>query len=203
MLRGELAAIVIGEAPPLRDGAPDYTEATFTLRRPEFERLQSHLEAVDTSGWPVPQQVDWRIVRAKMNGYDFNERVLRPWARDPAYYKSLWTARSDVPAHEGPTHPATTEIWTYEFPLSPEERERLLGDLSVIPPLNEQAKLNLTGNARELWIAGIRTIRRQSEDLQAVLDQPGVAEDADLVAAVEAAVASTDDLAAWLETEAE
>lgn len=190
------------EAPPLRDGAPDYTAETFEKRRPAFEKLRARLLAIDTAGWPVAQQVDWHIIWAEMNGYGFNQRVLQPWARDPAFYKSLWTARSDVPAHEGPTHHRTTEIWTYSFPLSPSERERLLDDLGVIPPLNAQAKLNLTGNARDLWIAGIRDIRRQSGDLKAILEQPGVGEDAALVAAIEAAIASTDDLAAWLEAEA-
>jgi len=191
------------EKPPLRDGAPDYTAATFEERHPEFKNLQAKLLAFDTSGWTTPQKVDWYIVWAEMNGYDFNHRVLQPWVRDPAFYKSLWTARSDVPAHEGPTHHMTTEIWTYEFPLSPAERERLLGDLSVIPPLNEQAQLNLTGNARDLWVTGIRDIRGQSEDLKAIKERPGVSDDAELVAAIDAAVASTDEFAAWLEAEAD
>lgn len=191
------------ETPPLRDGAPDYTAATFKKRYPEFKKLQANLSTIDTSGWPVEQQVDWYIVWAEMNGYDFNHRILQPWVRDPAYYKSLWTARSDVPAHEGPTHHMTTEIWTYAFPLSAEERERLLGDLSVIPPLNEQAKLNLTGNAKDLWVTGIRDIRSQSNNLKAILEQPGVKEDAGLVASIDAAVAATDDLVAWLEAEAD
>ena len=190
------------EQPPLRDDAPDYTVETFEKRQPRFEELRSELTAMDTAGWPIDQQVDWYIVWAEMNGYEFNHRVLKPWVRDPAYYKSLWTARSDVPAHEGPTHHMTTEIWTYEFPLSAEEKERLLSDLRVIPPLNEQAKQNLTGNARDLWVAGIRDIQTQSEDLKAILDQPGVADDSDLTEAIEAAVASTDDLANWLEKEA-
>ena len=190
------------ELAPLRDGAPDYSAGSFERRRPGFEQLQARLLAMDTSGWTVPQRVDWHIVRAEMNGYDFNQRVLRPWARDPAFYKSLWTSRSDVPAHEGPTHHRTTEIWTYAFPLSPAEKERLLGDLRVIPPLNAQARLNLTGNARDLWITGIRDIRTQSIELQEILDQPGVRDDPDLAQAVQAAVASTDELAAWLETEA-
>ena len=53
-----------------------------------------------------------------MNGLDFDLRVLRPWARDPAFYKSIWTGQSDTPAHEGPTHHAVVELWTYTFPLS-------------------------------------------------------------------------------------
>ncbi len=191
------------EHPPLLDGAPDYTAETFARRRPEYEALRKRLFALDTTGWSIAQQVDWHIVWAEMNGYDFNQRVLRPWARDPAFYKSLWTYRSDVPAHEGPTHHATTEIWTYEFPLSAAEKERLLGDLQVIPPLNRQARRNLTGNAKDLWFAGIRDIRTQSKNLMAILQQPGVKDDPALAAALEAAVASTDELAAWLEKEAQ
>jgi hypothetical protein len=190
------------ERPPLRDGAPDYTVQTFEERRPEFEALQNILLAFDTTGWSIEQKVDWHLVWAEMNGYDFNDRILKPWARDPAYYKSLWNSRSDVPAHEGPTNHMTTEIWTYSFPLSTEERERLLGDLSVIPPFTEQAKLNLTGNAKELWVAGIRDIRSQSSNLKSMMDLPGIREDADLISSIETAVSSTDDLVLWLEEEA-
>ena len=190
------------EHPPLREGAPDYTAETFEKRWPEFKKLEARLLALDTAGWTVAQRVDWQIVRAEMNGYDFNQRVLQPWARDPAFYKSLWTERSDVPAHEGPTHHRTTEIWTYAFPLSPSERDRLLSDLHVIPPLNAQARRNLTGNARDLWVAGIRDIRAQSADLKDILGQAGVKDDPGLVAAIQAAITSTDELAAWLEAEA-
>ena len=68
-----------------------------------------------------------------MNGFDFNYRVLQPWARDPVFYQSIWMQRSDVPGHEGPSHHALTELWTYAFPLSGSEEQRLLEDLSVIP----------------------------------------------------------------------
>ncbi len=190
------------ETPPLRNGAPDYTAETFEKRWPEFKKIQARLNAIDASNWPVEQQVDWHIVWAEMNGYDFNHRILKPWVRDPAFYKSLWTYRSDVPAHEGPTNHGTTEIWTYDFPLSTTEKERLLGDLRVIPSLNEQAQLNLTGNAKDLWIAGIRDIRSQSVDLKNILDQTGVKEDAELVSTVQAAINSTNEFAEWLEAEA-
>lgn len=189
------------ENPPLLNGAPDYTAETFAERRPAFEQLRTKLTMIDTSGWPVDQRVDWTLVWAEMNGYDFNQRVLRPWARDPAYYKSLWTYRSDVPAHEGPTHHATTEIWAYEFPLSSSERERLINDLKVIPPLNQQAQRNLTGNARDLWVAGIRDIQTQSENLRAILQKPGVAEDEGLKQVIQDAINATDKFATWLQAE--
>ena len=191
------------EKPPLRDGAPDYTKETFNDRQPKFEALRSRFKAIDTSGWTIKNKVDWHIVKAEMNGYDFNYRILKPWERDPAFYTSLWLDRSDVPAHEGPTHHMTTELWTYAFPLSKEKRAELLKDLSVIPALNKQAKINLTGNAKELWIAGIRTIRNQSEELKNIITFDGVSKDKKLISAVNAAIASTDDLVVWLKAEAE
>jgi hypothetical protein len=191
------------EKPPVKDGAPDYTNETFDRRHPEFEKLQARLHAIDTAGWSVPDRADWMIVWAEMNGYDFNYRILKPWQRDPAFYKSVYTYKSDVPAHEGPTHHMTTEIWTYAFPLSPDERSRLLDDLRVIPPLNAQAMINLTGNARDLWIAGIRDIRRQRSDLEAILEQPGVEKDTELREALETAAVSTEELVTWLEAEAQ
>ena len=190
------------ETPPLLEGAPDYTAAGRKARWPEFKNLQAALETIDTTGWATPQKVDWTIVWAEMNGYDFNERVLRSWVRDPAFYKSVWMARSDVPAHEGPTHHRTTEVWTYEFPLSPAARERFLKDLRVIPALNTQAMKNLTGNARELWIAGIRDIRQQSEDLKGMLSLPGVGSDPEVTKAISDAIRSTDSFAQWLEKQA-
>lgn len=190
------------ETPPLLNGAPDYTASSFERRHAAFIDLQSRLSAIDTTGWEISKQVDWRLVRAEMNGYDFNYRVLKPWERDPAYYKSLWMAQSDVPAHEGPTHHATTELWTYSFPLSSEEKSRLLGDLQVIPALNEQARTNLTGNARDLWVTGIRDIRTQSLNLSGMLDLAGVSEDSELAEAIHLAIDSTDALVQWLEEEA-
>jgi len=186
------------EKPPLRDGAPDYTATTFKERQPEFLNLQQMLKTIDTSNWSIAHKVDWMIVWAEMNGYDFNYRILKPWARDPAFYKSTFTYRSDVPAHEGPTHHMTTEIWTYTFPLTKVEREQLVDDLRVIPPLNQQAKINLTGNAKDLWITGIRDIETQARNLASLLEKPGVATDKELVSVIVSAQQATDDLISWL-----
>jgi hypothetical protein len=189
------------EKPPLREGAPDYTKETFKKRWAGFKDLQQKLKAIDTTDWPIAQQVDWHIINAEMNGYDFNQRVLQPWVRDPAYYKTLWMYRSDVPAHEGPTHHMTTELWTYEFPLSREERKRLLSDLAVISPLNAQAKINLTGNAKDLWIAGIRDIESQGKNLKNIKNLPGISSDKEILKVINTAIKSNDDLVLWLHQE--
>ena len=151
------------ESPPLLGGAPDYTRERLKEDRKVFRVLQKRLNKINVSRWPVPQQVDWHVVRAEMNGYDFNYRVLKPWERDPAFYQTIWTYKSDVPAHEGPTNHAVLELWTYSFPLTQNEQKRLAKELRVIPPLLEQARENLTGNARDLWVAGTENFRVQEK----------------------------------------
>ncbi|MGI9223686.1 MAG: hypothetical protein ACR2QX_04345 [Woeseiaceae bacterium] len=191
------------ETPPLLDGAPNYTTEEFEARQPQYLELRKRLEAFDIGDWPVPQQVDWHLVRAEMNGYDFNRRVLMPWARDPAYYNTIWMARSDVPAHEGPTHHAVVEVWTYDFPLSPDEERRLIDELSVIPPLMEQAQRNLTGNARDLWVTGLHDVRRDREDLKQLQSMIGETVSDELLAAIADARAAIGSLVEWLVFEAE
>jgi hypothetical protein len=190
------------ESPPLRNAAPDYTDEGFAARQEDFEVLRQRLDAFETDEWPVSEQVDWHLIRAEMNGYDFNRRVLMPWARDPAFYDSIWMSRSDVPAHEGPTHHAVIEVWTYEFPLSPNEQQRLIKQLEVVPPLIAQARENLTGNARDLWVTGIRDIRQDVSDLDQLAGMIGDSTDDELATAIAKARRATVDFADWLEQQA-
>ena len=191
------------EDPPLLNGAPDYTPKRFAKDHQIFQELEKRLNKIKIGDWPTSCQVDWHIVRAEMNGYDFNYRVLKPWVRDPAYYQTVWMDQSDVPAHEGPTNHATLEFWTYQFPISSDEENRLSKDLKVIPPLLKQARENLTGNARDLWIAGIENIKGQTRDLDRIAEnimssnpQP------ELTAALKDAQKATVDFIGWLEKQA-
>jgi uncharacterized protein (DUF885 family) len=189
------------ERPPLRDGAPDYTVATLARKREGLAKFEARLAAIDTKGWSVPEQIDWQIVRAEMNGLDFDLRVLKPWERDPAFYQSVWTEQSDTPAHEGPMHHAPVELWTYSFPLTADAERKLTAELRTIPPLVTQARLNLTGNAHDLWLAGTGTMQNQVAAL-ASLDKTTVKGSADLRNAIKAAHTATTEFVAWLEREA-
>lgn len=189
------------EHPGLLNGAPDYTAANMARQHLELEFFQQRLAAFRIQDWPIEQQVDWHLVRAEMNGMDFNMRVLRPWARDPAFYTSLWSAQSDTPAHEGPMHHAPVELWTYEFPLSVEQQAQLGAELAGIPPLLEQARLNLTGNAADLWVAGIKNIDTQASDLRELADRTTTASP-EFKKQLEAATAATMAFSGWLREQA-
>ena len=188
------------EDPPRLNGAPDYTADRFKKDHRAFKDLQDRLTQIPIDDWPIPAQVDWHIVRAEMNGYDFNYRVLQPWVRDPAYYQTIWMHQSDVPAHEGPTNHATLEFWTYQFPLTHDEEKRLTNDLKVIPPFLDQARGNLTGNARDLWVAGIENFKQQVRDLEKIAGKlEGSKAHYDILVELENAQDATKDFIAWLE----
>ena len=189
------------ENPPLLNGAPNYTKNSFNKRHVEFKKLKARLKKIDISDWEKAQKIDFEVVLAEMNGYDFNYRVLRPWQRDPAFYQTIWTYQSDVPAHEGPTNHAVLELWTYSFPLTKQEKERLTKELLVIPPLLKQARKNLTGNAKDLWVAGIKNLEKQEKVLVGLEKKINNKTPA-LVAALEKAKQETSFFVAWLKKEA-
>ncbi len=187
--------------PPLRDGAPDYTAATFVRRLQELQGFRNRLEAIDSSAWPVEARVDQALVRAEMNGFDFYARVLRPWARDPAYYQSVWAEQSDTPAHEGTTHHDLVELWTYSYPLSRSDEATLARQLAIVPPLLAQARGNLTGDAHDLWVTGTGTMRGQVAALDALAEQTSGSGRA-LRSAIRAAREATAGFVEWLDAEA-
>ena len=189
------------EQPPLQNGIPDYSQISFDKRWPQFQALKTRLENLPKEQWPTRQQIDWHILWAEMNGYIFNYKVLKSWERDPAFYKSIWTDQSDVPAHEGPTHHAVTEVWQYSFPLDQASSKKMVASIQIIPGLYAQAKKNLTGNARDLWIAGIRDHQGQYKDLEALLLAPGVGQNTALVSVIHEAMKSTEDFVNWLTKE--
>lgn len=189
------------ERPGQKNGAPDYTAAAVAARQVRLKSFRSRLASLDPSGWPLEHQVDHALVRALMNGLDFDLRVLRPWARDPAFYKSLWTEQSDTPDHEGPTHHAVVELWRYPVPLSAADEERLAVELRTIAPLLAQARVNLVGNARDLWDTGTGTMAQQVADLDA-LDHNVAATSTSLKSAIQSARAATAEFVQWLARQA-
>jgi hypothetical protein len=188
------------ESPQVVDGVPDYSVAAMAAQHEALADWQARLQGLDPGGWSRAEQIDWHLVRAEMNGLDFDHRVRRPWARDPAFYVMMYPAESDVPAHEGPVIHGWIDTWTYDYPLSVEDAAELAERIGAIPAVLEQARTNLTGNARDLWHAGLRSFHGQSADLDAFGERV-MGTDAALDAAIVAAREATDAFHDWLEAE--
>jgi hypothetical protein len=189
------------QAPRVVNGVPDYSAGAMTTQRQGLPAFERRLAAIDPSGLPVSQQVDWHLVRAEMHGLDFDHRVLRPWANNPAFYVTVFPGRSDQPAREGPHAAGAVELWSYTYPLTSRDAEQLASSLQGIPALLAQAKQNLVGTGSDLWVHGAQSIKQQRvslERLRARLADPP----ASLTTAIERAQEATDEFAAWLDAEA-
>jgi hypothetical protein len=95
----------------------------------DLGKYQSRLAAIDPSGWSVAEQIDYHLVRAEMNGLDFELRILRPWERDPAFYGGRRGGLERLP----------------RLPLEEARIAEFRSRLQAIPESYEQAKKNLGG----------------------------------------------------------
>jgi uncharacterized protein DUF885 len=187
------------QKPKLVGGVPDYTASAMATQHRELASWRKRLAAIDPGGWPIPHQVDWHVVRAEMNGLDFDHRVLKPWANNPGFYVTVFPEESDQPAREGPFAYGAVELWSYTFPLDARSSAEVATGIRAIPGLLDQARKNLVGKGRDLWIYGAKSIRQQSADLAALASK---LTDGPLEADVERAKKATDDFAAWLDSKA-
>jgi hypothetical protein len=190
------------QAPVLVNGVPDYRAAAMAAQHRELAAYRGRLDAINPSAWPIAQQVDYHIVRAEMNGLDFDHRVLRPWANDPAFYVTVFGSESDQPAREGHFARGAVELWKYAWPLDAAGVTEIRAGLAEVAPLLDQARVNLVGTGQDLWTFGTREIREQSTELQRLSARLAEAGPKELVADVDRARAATDAFAAWLDGQA-
>jgi hypothetical protein len=186
------------QKPEINNGVPDYTRAAMEKQHKDLRKYQSRLTAIDPGSWPISQQVDYHLVRAEMNGLDFDHRVLRPWSRNPCFYAVLYRSPSDTPSLEGPWKYGTLCLWKYSFPLSDEQYADFRMRLQAISKVLEQAKVNLTEEAKDLWFLGIRLKKQESAFLD-TLAQRLEEHHPDLIPDIKQAKAAVEDFRVWLE----
>ena len=188
------------QRPPRVGGVPDYSAKAMVAQAKALPGWLKRVDALDVSGAPLWLRNDVRLIRAEMNGLDFDHRVLSPWTRDPSFYVTVFDEQSDQPAREAEWADAAVELWALKFPLSPAAERELLDGLRAVPPLLTQARTNLTGNGKDLWRMASLPIREQTAALTAL--GPRVASNAALTAAVKSALAATEDYRRWVEQQA-
>jgi hypothetical protein len=183
---------------PIKGGAPDYSPSAMAAQQHALVAMQLRLSAIDTTGWTIPQRVDWRIVQAELRGLEFDLRVRKPWATNPAFYVTVFGDQSDQPAREGPFADGAIEVWAETFPLSAERAALMRQSLRAIPVLLTRTRTNLTGTGADLWKSAAGSIRDQRTELKALAAKVS----ADLAPDVQRAQAATDAFAAWVEQQA-
>jgi hypothetical protein len=182
--------------PAVVDGVPDFTAATMKEQYRGLKLLQKRLAAIDTSGWSIPQQVDYHVVRTEMNGVEFDFRVLRQWARDPGFYNLTDGIYPRLLVH----HSKSLSNWGLhkpEVPLSGKGAADFRVKLQAIPKIFAQAKVNLTEAAGDLATIAIRVKEKDIQllnefKIQFTKFHP------ELIPDIDQAINATEDFRGWL-----
>jgi hypothetical protein len=188
------------QKPKMVEGIPDYSEPAMEKQYARLPEFRTKLEAIDPSGWAVDRRADYEVLRAEMNGLDFDHRVFHPWKRDPAFYAAITTSEPDVPAREGPEIYGVLYLPDYQFPLGGEQKENFEAKLIAIPGILAQAKTNLTEKGKDLWFFGIKQKEREITVL-ASLSQHLADATPDLAPPADRAREAVEDFKKWLEEE--
>jgi len=184
--------------PRVIDGVPDYSPAAMKAQQEKLPAFQKRLAAIDPSRWPVAQQVDYQVIRAEMNGLDFDHRFLRPWSRMPFFYMSVTDSEHDVPLREGPEIYDPLNLWKHEFPLGKNEQAEFKAKLVAVPAILAQGKKNLVEETKDLWTLSLPAIRGEVHILDDLAKQLAKYH-LDLVPEAERAKAVVSEFLVWAE----
>ena len=166
------------------DDSPDYSASAMAEQFGQLRVFQERLASIDPANWPIEQQADYHLVRAEMNGYEFQHRVLSPWSKDPGFYNDVIATLGEVP----------------ELPLQENEIADLQSKIGSIPDLVEQAKANLSdfsliaADLATLAVLSLEDTRSSFESLA----QDLAVHHPELVADVGTALAAIDDYEGWI-----
>jgi len=186
------------QKPNVAAGVPDYSASAMSVLNSQPAQFLSRLAEIDPSRWPVDRQVDYHIVRAELNGFDFDLRVLRPWSKDACFYAVLEASEPDVPAREGPQIFGALCLSDFSFPLSKDQLPVFAEKLRAIPAILAQAKSNLTELTNDQRLLGIRQKRDEGADFDRLAERMKE-QHPDLLPLIAAAKTAVDDFRAWLE----
>ena len=186
------------QKPNVVEGVPDYTPKAMSAQKLQAGEFLKRLAGIDPAGWPIDRQVDYHIVRAELNGFDFDHRVLRPWSKDPCFYAVLETSGPDVPAREGPQIFGTLCLSDFSFPLDKEQRVIFAAKLRTIPRILAQVKSNLTEISNDQRLLGIRQKRDERADLDRLAERLKP-QHPDLIPLIVQATKAVEDFRGWLE----
>ncbi|MFO7851649.1 MAG: DUF885 family protein [Bacteroidota bacterium] len=185
------------QKPQYKNGVPDYTPAAMLKQKKGIPEIKEKLSSIDTTGWSVPQQTDYRLVEAEINGLVFDHEVLRPWSRNPLFYTVIQMYEADVPSREGPELYGVLNVFKYDFPLSENDQAVFREKLGAIPEILDQAKKNLVEEAGDLYFLAMRQKRNEAKDLSVLAEK--LEPNPELAELALTAKSSVEDFITWLE----
>src|ERR1700704_3421880 len=158
-------------------GMRDWSKASIDTRRNDLEQFESRWKNLNTSDWPIPQQVDYKLIGSALARVRWELDVNPRWKRDPNFYVEQ-------------TLTALAEALTVPAPYDEARSREILTRIENMPSILEQAAKNLDNPPAPFASVTIQALDGIRERLRkmatAVLGSTTLTE-AELTSAVESA----------------
>jgi Bacterial protein of unknown function (DUF885) len=111
-------------------GTRDWLRATIDRHRKELGEFEARWKRIDASGWPIPKQVDYRLIGSALSRVRWELDINPRWKRDPNFY----IEQTLTPFVEALTVPA---------PYDEARSREILTRIENIPAILQQGEANL------------------------------------------------------------
>ena len=131
-------------------GPRDWSASSVAKQSEERGQFESRWKAFDPRGWPVPRQVDYRLMGSALARVHWELDVNRRWERDPTFYVDQ-------------TLGALFDTLLPPPPFDARRSREMIERMDNIPAILESAKVNLRPAApfASLAIDSLKNIRSQ------------------------------------------
>jgi uncharacterized protein (DUF885 family) len=111
-------------------GIREWTQASIDKRKKDLADFESRWKKLDTKGWPIPRQVDYRLIGSALARVHWELEVNPRWKRDPTFYIEQ-------------TLTPVVEALTVPGPYGDTRSREILTRIQNIPAILESAEKNL------------------------------------------------------------
>src|SRR6266478_2165863 len=112
-------------------GTRDWSRAQIDNQRKDLAEFEARWKKIDIRGWPVPKQVDYKLIGSALSRVQWELDVNPRWKRDPTFY----IAQTLTPVVETLTVPG---------PYDAARSREILTRVDNIPAILQQGEANLT-----------------------------------------------------------
>jgi uncharacterized protein (DUF885 family) len=112
-------------------GTRDWSAAAIDKQRKDLAEFAARWKKIDVKGWPVPKQVDYKLIGSALSRVQWELDVNPRWKRDPTFY----LAQTLTPVVEALTVPG---------PYDAARSREILTRIDNIPAILQQGEANLT-----------------------------------------------------------
>jgi hypothetical protein len=117
-----------------RNWKPDWSQAGVEKQRVELSEFERQLESIESSNWPISQQVDHKLIGSALARVRWELDVLQSWRRNPRFY--VYQALGQF-----------FEDLLKTTPLDNERAGNLVTYLNRVPGVLAEGKTNLADSA--------------------------------------------------------